>query len=315
MSNDLTWTPTVSVVICAYTEERWDDLLAALRSVTEQSRPAHEVIAVIDHNPELAARLRRALPGVIVAENTGPRGLSGARNTGIELARGDVVAFLDDDAFAAPDWLERLCAPYADPSVVGVGGAIEALWPSVRPPAMPAEFDWVVGCTYVGMPTQTSIVRNLIGANMSLRRSVFERIGGFRTDVGRVGTRPVGCEETELCIRARQQIPGATIVYEPSAHVWHRVAPVRTRWSYFRSRCYAEGLSKAIVARHAGSQDALESERAYTLKILPRGVVRGLIDTLSGRDRHGVLRSAAIIAGLLITTAGYLTGTLRARRG
>src|SRR4051794_18362617 len=255
--------PSVSVIICAYTERRWDDLVAAVRSTTAQRAAPLEVVVVSDHNAGLLERVERELQETVALANDQPRGLSGARNTGLRVARGQVLAFLDDDAVAAPDWLEHLLAPYRDPEVIGVGGSIEPLWPAERPRFIPYEFDWVVGCTYRGLPTTTSPVRNLIGANMSLRRDVFEAVGGFSTDVGRVGTRPVGCEETELCIRAGRQLPGTRLVYVPAARVRHRVSDDRARWRYFRARCWSEGLSKAVVSRHAGRSDSLSSERAY----------------------------------------------------
>jgi glycosyltransferase involved in cell wall biosynthesis len=117
--------PTVSVVVCAYTMARWHLLGRALESVRSQTVPAVEILLVVDHCPELLARAEE-LPGVRVFANVGPRGLSGARNTGVAAARGEVVAFLDDDAMAAPDWLEHLLRPYDDPGVVGVGGRVVA---------------------------------------------------------------------------------------------------------------------------------------------------------------------------------------------
>jgi len=303
--------PTVSVVICAYTELRWNDLLAAIESCAQQTVAALETIVVVDHNPGLLQRLCSEAPQVKAVENGEERGLSGARNSGIAVARGEVVAFLDDDATAAPDWLEQLTVPYADEAVIGVGGFVDPVWPRrQRPAALPPEFDWVVGCSYRGLPETTAPVRNMIGANMSLRRSVFADVGGFRSGMGRIGTRPLGCEETELCIRARRWFPAAVILFEPRARVRHRVTLERTGWRYFRSRCYAEGLSKAAVSDRAGSRDGLASERAYALRTLPSGVLRGLADTLTLRDIAGVVRGFAIVAGLLVTATGYLVGTL-----
>ena len=305
--------PRTSVVICAYTERRWDDLGAAVRSVAEQSPAPVEILVVCDHNDALLERVQTELPGVVAVASEGPRGLSGARNAGVRAAHGEVIAFLDDDAVAAPGWLGCLLEPYADPHVIGVGGTIEPLWPGRRPAAMPAEFDWVVGCTYRGVPITRQPVRNLIGANMSIRRDVFDAIGGFRGDVGRVGTRPVGCEETELCIRARRALPGSRLVFEPRARVYHRVTSERVGARYFRARCWSEGRSKAVVARHAGRDDALSTERTYVRTVLPRGIARGLRDAVAHRDAAGLARAAAIVAGVVITAAGYATGTLQAR--
>jgi len=303
--------PTMSVVICAYTEARWNDLVRSVGSVATQTASPFEIIVVADHNDGLLARVRAELPDTVAVHNGEERGLSGARNSGVAAAQGEFVAFLDDDAVAEPDWLERLTGSYAS-GVIGVGGAVLPLWIRGRPRSFPAEFDWVVGCTYEGMPKTTSRVRNFIGANMSFRRDVFAGVGGFRSGVGRVGTRPVGCEETELCIRALRRWPDATILYEPQARVRHVVPPNRAGWKYFAARCYYEGLSKAIVARLWGSNDGLATERAYTFRTLPRGVVRGVTDAVRG-DVSGLGRSGAIVTGLSMTTAGYLVGLTRAR--
>uniref|UniRef100_UPI0015860E46 glycosyltransferase family 2 protein n=1 Tax=Streptomyces sp. TRM64462 TaxID=2741726 RepID=UPI0015860E46 len=100
-----------TVVICVYTEDRWDDILAAVGSVRRQSRPALETLLVVDHNPALLERLTKEygddVEEVRVLANAGPRGLSAGRNTGIAAARGDIVAFLDDDAVAERDWLRH----------------------------------------------------------------------------------------------------------------------------------------------------------------------------------------------------------------
>ena len=307
--------PSVSVVVCAYTDQRWDDIVRAVASVAAQTRPADELLLVIDHNEALAERAA-ALPDVTVISNAHARGLSGARNTGIEMASGDVIAFLDDDAAARPDWLERLLAPYADASVAAVGGAAFPVWPTAagRPALLPAgddaaagELDWVIGCSYAGQPAGQAEVRNLMGCNMSFRREVFDQVGGFSDGLGRIGSTPLGCEETELCIRLRQRTPGARIVFEPAAVVRHRVGGARTGWRYLLRRCWAEGLSKAAVSRLAGRQDALSAERAYLTRVLPAAVGRQLAD--AARGRLGALAGAlAVVAAVSVTAAGYLRG-------
>jgi glycosyltransferase involved in cell wall biosynthesis len=302
----------VSVVICAYTEERWGDLVAAIASVEAQRAPALETIVVVDHNDRLLGRVREQIPYVVAVANTEGPGLSGARNSGVAVAGGAIIAFLDDDAVAAPDWIACLRPGYDDPKVLGVGGAIEPAWAGGRPGWFPDEFYWVVGCTYRGMPETTAPVRNLIGANMSFRREVFEVVGGFNAGVGRVGTLPAGCEETELCIRGLQRWPEGIWRYEPRARVSHKVLTRRTRWDYFRSRCYAEGRSKAVVSRLVGAGDGLASEWAYTLRTLPTGVVRGVATAACDRDPTSLARAGAIVAGLAITTVGYLAGTAAA---
>jgi glycosyltransferase involved in cell wall biosynthesis len=295
---------TLSVVICAYTLDRWDDLSAAVASVQHQHRPPDELVLVVDHCPELARRAEQRWPGVKVVRNEERRGLSGARNTGVRSVRGEVVAFLDDDAAAAPDWTTRLLAGYRDGAVLGVGGLVRPRWDGGRPRWFPAEFDWVVGCSYRGLPDRAAPIRNFTGANMSFRRTAALAAGGFRLDLGRVGTRPVGCEETEFCLRLAEQHPGAELRYEPAAVVHHHVPSTRSTWSYFRARCYAEGRSKAVVARYTGPRPALSSERRYLRHTLPAAVLRSL--------RRADLRAAgALCGGAGLTLLGYAVGRTR----
>lgn len=311
--------PSVSVVICAYTLDRWGDLHRAVDSVLAQRPSVRDVVVVVDHNPQLLERAQLrwdgAGTGIRVLPSQGARGLSGARNTGVHASCSEIVAFLDDDAVADERWVERLLAPYGDPSVAACGGAATAAVAGSRPSWWPVEFDWVVGCSYLGLPTGTATVRNLIGANMSARRSMLVDLGGFSEGLGRVGTRPAGCEETDLFIRLVQRWPEALIVYEPAAGVRHTVPAARLSWRYFRRRCFAEGLSKASVAVRVGPRDALASERTYTLKVLPRGMANGVRGACRGEEGAG-RRAMAIGAGLAMTTAGYIWGqTTRGPKG
>ena len=291
-----------SVVICAHDERRWSEIQAALASIEQQSHPAAETIVVVDHNPALLERARNEIRNATVVENSEARGLGGARNSGIAASTAPLVAFLDDDAVASERWLERLAAPYADPDVAGVGGSIEPRWEGGRPRWFPDEFDWVVGCTYRGMPDTSTEVRNLIGCNMSYRRKVLEALGRFRLGYG--------CDETELCIRLRQRWPEKKLVYVPDARVLHAVSGERTKFSRFLSRCYFEGGSKAVVSWLVGSDAGLASERRYTKNVLPAGVSRGIIDAVTGTNHHGMMRAVVIVAGLAVTTAGYALGRL-----
>ncbi len=303
----------VSVVICSYSERRWGVLTCAVESVRRQETGAFEIIVVVDHNPQLLEQARRRWPEIRVIPSRGQTGLGGARNTGIDSATGEIVAFLDDDAVAEPAWLGYLVRAYRDPAVIAVGGAISPSWANERPRWFPPEFDWVVGCTYRGMPHTTTVVRNLIGANMSFRRDALATVGRFRDDLGRKPppAAPVGCDETEFCIRAGTLLPGRRILYVPEARVSHHVTDARAAWRYFLSRCYAEGQSKALVARVAGSGDALATERSYVVAVLPRGVARGLADAVVRRDIGGLGRAVAITAGLGTTTLGFVLGRIR----
>jgi glycosyltransferase involved in cell wall biosynthesis len=306
-------------VICVYTEQRWHDIVAAIDSVCGQSYRAHEVIVVVDHNPGLYQRLSGKLPWrgdgppVMIAVNRERRGLSGGKNTGVRYASGDVVAFLDDDAVAEPEWLKYFADTYSDATVGGVGGLTLPNWDSARPAWFPREFDWVLGCNYLGMPQAGTPVRNLLGGNASFRREVFDRVGGFTSEVGRSAARlPLGCEETEFCIKIGQRLPAVRLVIDDRAVIWHRVSADRTRFRYFVTRCYAEGLSKAAVSSRVGAADGLAAERTQALATLPAGFVHGLAGLMRG-DLAGLGRACAIFCGLATAAAGYAVGRLTRR--
>ena len=337
--------PTSAVVVCAYTERRWDDLRAAVASLAAQTHRPERVLLVVDHHPGLAVRAAGFFgDGVEVVENQRRQGLSGARNTAIDVLTEDgglpeVVAFLDDDAAARPDWLVRLLAPFADDDVVATGGAAAPRWSAADPrstagaPAvLPAELWWVVGCSFPGQTGagggRTDLqrtagaggpveVRNVMGCSMAFRREALVASGGFGEDMGRVGTVPLGCEETELCLRLRRLLPEARIVLDPAAVVDHHVSGDRTGWRYLVRRSHAEGISKAVVTRRSGTQAGLASERAYTRHVLPGAVARELRAAgvaLGHLDRPGLARAlvaaTAIPVALTAAGSGYLRGRL-----
>lgn len=300
----------VSVIICAYTEARWNDLQAAVQSLHKQTHRPDEIIVVIDHNDPMRERVQREIAGVTVIANTDRKGASGAKNSGVRAAKTEWIAFLDDDAVAEPNWLAELlgvCTSRAD--CLGTGGWVVPAWAGEQPKWFPEEFYWVIGASYRGMPTEVSPIRNLFAGCMCVHRSVFDTVGGFRAEIGPLGKRPINCEETELCIRAAQNMPGKRFYFNPAARIHHHTPKERTTWAYYKKRCYSEGLAKALVTQFVGANDALSSERGHVMKALPKGVLRGLGDFVRG-DAAGLARAAMIVAGLGITSAGYAAGML-----
>lgn len=298
-----------SVVVCVYTEERWSQIERALSSIAEQRVRPGQVVVVVDHNPALCQRLAAQYPDLEVIPNKFGRGLSGARNTGIDHSEGDVVVFLDDDAYADSCWLQSLLACYGDESVLGAGGLVLPDWSSAgRPGWLPEEFLWVVGCSYQGLPETKAEVRNPVGANMSFRRTAFDRAGYFDSSVGRNAkvTRPIGCEETEFSIRLRQIWSDGRIIYEPRAVVYHHVDDSRRTWRYFLDRCYAEGFSKAQVAKLSGMSSALSSERAYVIHAVQQAIYREFSGLCRTGSKDALGRLAALLLGVSWTAAGFV---------
>ncbi|WP_278315449.1 glycosyltransferase [Lolliginicoccus levis] len=302
---------SLAMVICCYTEKRWDLLALAIDAASAQAIPAHdEVIVVVDHNQALFDRVARAFPLARVVANSEQPGLSGARNTGARAATKDVLVYLDDDAILRDEALDALRAILIERAAIVVGGAVHPRWEGGRAPAwFPEEFGWVVGCDYTGIAPDGATIRNPIGACMAVDRESLLRIGGFSNELGRVGTLPVGCEETLMGIRIAADDPAAELVRGIGFAVDHAVPQDRQQFRYFLSRCYHEGRSKAILTAAVGSESGLSSERAYATRTLPAGVIRSLGEALRG-DPAGARRAATIIVGLLVTAWGMLRGRL-----
>jgi glucosyl-dolichyl phosphate glucuronosyltransferase len=296
-----------SIVVCVYTEERWRLINLALDSLSKQTVPPWQVIVVSDYNPALLKRLEVEYPDLDVIPNEFERGLSGARNSGVHHAVGDIVVFLDDDARAEPSWLEMLLASYEDESVLGAGGQVLADWDSLGKPGwFPDSFLWVVGCSYEGLPKTKADIRNPVGANMSFRKSAFDKVGLFDHSMGRnSATGLQGCEETEFSIRLLGNSPDGRIIYEPRAVVHHYVQPTRGTWRYFMRRCYDEGYSKEQVAQLSGMTAALSSERQYVVHTLRRAAYRELGTLLRRGSADALGRLTALILGVSCAAAGY----------
>lgn len=301
-----------SVVVCAYTMERFDDVCRTIESVQSQTQAPAEIVVAVDHNEELAGLLEGRWGSVApVVRNAGVRGLSATRNVGSAATSGEILAFIDDDAAADPDWLLRLTAAFEDPAVVAVGGGIRPAWATGgRPRWLAPEFDWVVACTYRGMPVSANgDVRNVIGANMAFRRSALGAVGWFSPGLGRVGRTTGQAEETEICIRMRQQIPGARILYEPRALVHHKVPAERLTLRFLLKRSYNEGFYKARMQRRLprGSRP-LASEAAYAKHLALRFVPQELLRLY---DLNSVLRLGSAAFSVSAVLLGTIIGRAR----
>jgi glucosyl-dolichyl phosphate glucuronosyltransferase len=217
----------ISVVVCAHGADRRPGLLEAVQSIRAQTVPAHEVIVVVNRNASLREDLATALTDATVVANTHSADLAGARNTGVARAGGSVVAFLDNDAVAAPDWLEYLARGYSHPGVVAVAGSVEPVWEPSRPALLPARAQLGRPLHVRGASRTAHPVRDLMGANMSFRRDVFVEVGGFDSGLGRAEKHLAGGEEAALSMRLLSRRAGRVLVYEPRAVVRHRVSVER----------------------------------------------------------------------------------------
>ena len=299
----------VTVITAAYSMERWALTCAAVDSVLHQTRTPLDIIIPVDHNPELFERLKDRwnspgvpgyAPSITVIESKYDGHLGASETTAAEAARGEFLAFLDDDATAHPEWLEHLLQPFTDPSVIAVGGAPLPVFAKPPPRWFPAEFNWVFGCAYEGLPTTAAPIRHLIGTTMAVRKRDLLALGGILSDYH---------GDMELSHRLLSSNPGSKLIYEPMAVVQHHVPESRLNWSYFWRRCFFGNRGKVADMRGMGSAANLEAERGFVARVLTRGVATGLRQFVGG-DPGGLLRAGAICAGVALAGAGYAVGTV-----
>lgn len=326
-----------SIIICVYTIERLKDIHEAVTSVSGQSLRPHEIIISVDHNEELYQQLAttyrdrmgncrdsvniRELPveqppvPIILVLNAGAHGLSETRNAGIRVASGDVVAFIDDDAIAEKDWLEKITGPFQNSNVVAVGGKAIPLWPNGKRPAwFPEELDWLVGCSYKGLSFQGqgNEIRNVPGCNMAFKKELFEQIGFWRTDIGARGQSQKGGEEAELCLRVKRTMPKAMILYEPHGVILHKVPSQRARLKWLVKNSFDQGICKAKLQRLSPKPiyqtDPLAIEKSY-LRYLLFVSILGSLKRFYRKSQ--LLQAGAMVVSIAATGVGYVVGRAR----
>jgi hypothetical protein len=185
------------------------------------------------------------------------------------------------------------------PGVVAVGGAPLPVYGGTRPRWMPEEFNWIFGCAYRGLPTETTEMLRVIGSTFAARRADLLAVGGFAFDV---------FEDMDISHKLLSAFPGQRIIYEPRAVVRHFVARDRLNWSYFVRRVFWVNRGKVAVMRGLGSAGNLKADREFVIKALTTGLLAGFRELWRG-DIGGPQRSFVSVAGILIAACGYVVGS------
>ena len=295
----------VSVVLCTYALEDYEHFREAAESVLSQTHGDVELVVVVDGTEAVYGRVRADYgdrDDVVVHCNDENRGLLESRNTGAELASGDVVAFIDDDAVADERWIEELVCTYEGTDAIAAGGKMVPAWVAGKPDFLPEEFYWLVGVTHRGFADGPGEVRNTNGSNISFRREVFLDVGGFDAEIGgRQGDANLQGGETELCARMHAEY-GQGVMYNPDAEVAHKVFEYRTDPRWLFDRAFWQGYSKrAMETLLPDTEDELGEETAFLGRLLT--------EFLPKRCKR-LVTNPSIVDLQKLVMLGVLTGTV-----
>jgi len=239
----------IGVVVCTF--NRATRLRFALESLRTQSLPPSRFAVTLvddgsnDDTPAVSAEYKSRLTNLTVLRQDN-RGLGAAREAGWRSCPAPLIGFLDDDAIAPPNWLEKLLAIFAQaaPSIACVGGPVEGDWEVPPPPWLDADLArWLTVWTLGTKPVTSRDDMLFAGANMTIRRQALEAVGGFDQTLGRKGLSLLSHEESELWQRLR--LAGWLSHFAPDLPVRHFVPAARLRPSWFRRRLFWEGISVA----------------------------------------------------------------------
>jgi len=210
----LPW-PRVSVVVCTYNGRR--TIRDCLEGLSRLAYPNYEVIVVDDGSTDDTAAIARQFDcRLIQTEN---RGLANARNTGLGAATGEIVAYLDDDAYPDAQWLTYLAATFMSTTHAGVGG------PNIAPPGDGTIAECIARAP--GGPVHVLVTdreaEHIPGCNMAFRKASLEAISGFDPQFRTAG------DDVDVCWRLEEW--GGTLGFHPAAMVWHhRRNSIRAYW-------------------------------------------------------------------------------------
>jgi len=269
--------PVISAIICTHNREQYLGL--AIDSLLQQEGVEFEVVVVDNASTDKTREVVEArLPHPRLRYVYEPvTGLSVARNTGANVTQTPILAYLDDDAIATPQWLRVLYSAYQNQEKLAIaGGKVTLIWPEeITPPVWLSDnlagnlgaYD--LGETWVDIKNPGLTPR---GLNYSIRRTFLEQIGGFDVNLGRVGKRLLSNEELQMTELAIER--GWQVAYIPEALVAHHVAPERVNRGWFIERGWWQGISECYREQLAGRAGVAQLGRGGE-RIL-RGVYKSL---------------------------------------
>lgn len=303
--------PTLTVAVAAHADERFELTCRCVQAALAGSVTPDEVVVVVDRNPPLEQRLRAALPPSVAVHPNDGSGAADARTTALRRSRGEVLVFVDDDAWVEDDFLAVVAGAFEDPRIVAAGGRIVPEWEDPGR-ALPEELYWVVGSTYLGHREDPGPITRPIGAAMAVRRHALAAVGGFHPDFGpRAGRKTSSNEELATFTLVARRFGPDSIVYLPDAVAHHFAPAARCGFDYLLRRSFVEGTSKADARRTFGAA-VMGHDRGYVGSVLLPRLAAHLAGGLTG-DRRRARAGLFDLASLVSAGAGYAAHLVRRR--
>jgi glucosyl-dolichyl phosphate glucuronosyltransferase len=297
---------TVSIVIATRNREHLlDDCLEHL--ARQAFLPGDDVIVVdnasSDGTAAAIAGHARAFPVPLQYLLEPQCGKSYALRRALAVAHGDIIAFTDDDVNVTPQWLAEIRRAMADERIALVGGPVAPRWERHPPRWLPPEavrgrLAAPIALLDYGRDAAPLGPRTAIGANLAVRRAVLERLGGFRTEVGKLEGTLLSGEDADLCRRV--SAAGLLAVYLPTAQVRHWVPAARLRLRYFLSWFFWSGVSYAVLDEDGPPpRRSIGSVPLYIVRRFATGLVESAAAAATGRPAAAVDKGtdAAFAAG------------------
>ena len=294
----------ITVILCTY--NRSQNLEKALSSVSASKVPGSVIweVLVVDNNS--SDRTREVIedfccryPGRFRYIFEPKQGKSHALNIGIREARGDILAFMDDDVIVEPSWLQNLTAPLHNGRWAGSGGRILPHWTCSAPNWLPSTGWYVAGplALFDQGDEFGQLTEAPFGTNMAFQRDMFNKYGGFRTDLGPCPGSEIRNEDTEF--GRRLLTAEEKLCYEPSAVVYHLVPENRVQKKYYLTWWFDKARSDIREMGVLPDKWLIDGVPLYLLRRLARWTLRWLV-ALDPRLRFECKLKVWLNAGLIV---------------
>lgn len=275
--------PTISIVIATYTRAALLD--ECLQHLSMQPFAAGDEVIVVDngskdHTSQLVRDFQPGFPVPLRLLFEATPGKSHALARALEVASGEVLAFLDDDVNVERNWLSVVRDTMRDPDIALMGGRVVPRWEATVPewmrvaPSQHARLGAPLGLLDYPREVVQLDARTVLGANMAVRRQVFDAVGGFATHLGKLRGTLLSGEDHELCLRVQRA--GFRAVYVPDAVVHHWVPAERARFAYFVNWFYWSGITNAILDEDSGASSKGRSLAGLPLYLAKRALTATL---------------------------------------